>query len=235
MLTEEIDLLRFIEKLDPNSEDSMGHTGRARGYALSVGTLAVLCATAESEEERAQHATELCKARDNYIFSIGEARRTGSDLLGDRAMEHRNVVRNFAARVAEIPDDGRMSRAEAVELARISREEVLPAIYAIVVVFQGLEMDELRVGIDRLQEKAGMVDRLISEMERITRLINLISINASVEAARAGGVSGRAFRVIADEVRALASQSKGLLGETRTNLNATAQQARRPPPRRAAG
>lgn len=235
MLTEEIDLFRIAERLDPNSDDCMGHTGRARGYALNVGALAVLCATSETDEERAHHAVELRRARDNYIHSIGEARRTGSDLLGDRGMEHRLVVRRFAIRMTELPDDGRMSRSEAAELARVAREEVLPAIYAIVTIFQELEIQELQVGIDRLTEKAGMVDKLISEMERITRLINLISINASVEAARAGGMSGRAFRVIAEEVRSLADQSKGILDDTRTNLGSTTRPEVRPPPRRIAG
>ncbi|MEM1301801.1 MAG: methyl-accepting chemotaxis protein, partial [Pseudomonadota bacterium] len=59
---------------------------------------------------------------------------------------------------------------------------------------------------------------MFSEVEQIGRMIHLISLNASVEAARAGGESGRSFKVIADEIRNLAQQSAALIDTTRASV-----------------
>nr|WP_281494078.1 methyl-accepting chemotaxis protein [Jannaschia sp. S6380] len=71
----------------------------------------------------------------------------------------------------------------------------------------------------RVSERAALLDAMLTDMGRIGRMIGMISINASVEAARAGGPSGRAFRVIAEEVRDLARQSSDLLTRMRQRVN----------------
>ena len=58
-------------------------------------------------------------------------------------------------------------------------------------------------------------NNMIREIEKIALQVNMISINASIEAARLG-VSGKAFGVIADEIRNLAKATQ----ETMTENNA---------------
>ncbi|MFK7942673.1 MAG: methyl-accepting chemotaxis protein [Paracoccaceae bacterium] len=57
----------------------------------------------------------------------------------------------------------------------------------------------------------------ITDLERMSGAINILAINASVEASRAGS-SGAAFRVIANEMQRLSQRSSGMLQSTRHTL-----------------
>lgn len=81
--------------------------------------------------------------------------------------------------------------------------------------------EELLVGISAVRQSSGEIegqvknvnesidrfDNIAKEIGTIASHINLISLNASIEAARAG-IHGRAFSVVAEEIRSLANRSK---------------------------
>ena len=194
--------------------------GRCRGYALAVGALAVSCATATSEGERADLARELTEYRHRYRDALAEKMRKGPFLRRmSRIAAHRRIVHGFAETIRDLPDDARgITRTLALDIAAQSRREVLPAIDAIVEVLDELRRSALELRLERVGEKAAMVDGMLTEMARLGRMIGLISVNASVEAARAGGESGRAFRFIAEEVRNLARQSSEVVQRMRHRL-----------------
>ncbi len=66
---------------------------------------------------------------------------------------------------------------------------------------------------DQMEQTAGAV----SAIQSISRQTNLLSLNASVEAARAGA-AGKGFAVVAEEVRSLAQNSDGVSKEISTDL-----------------
>ena len=85
-------------------------------------------------------------------------------------------------------------------------------------------MDELReqvaaIGktIVTLAELTRRIDEIINSVSEIATQSNLLALNASIEAARAG-VHGRGFAVVADEVRSLAQQSTQAAGQVRAIL-----------------
>ena len=66
--------------------------------------------------------------------------------------------------------------------------------------------------IDELSGKSGLINRIVETIGSITEQINLLSLNAAIEAARAGD-AGKGFTVVADEIRKLAEDTKSSTDE----------------------
>ena len=61
--------------------------------------------------------------------------------------------------------------------------------------------------IGRLADSAGSIRNILDLLVRMNAQTNILSLNAGIEAARAGG-AGKGFMVVADEIRRLAEQSR---------------------------
>ncbi|RYL95920.1 methyl-accepting chemotaxis protein [Sporolactobacillus sp. THM7-4] len=70
-----------------------------------------------------------------------------------------------------------------------------------------------------LEKHAGNIDQIINVLDRIARKTNLLSLNASIEAAHAGE-HGKGFAVVAGEIRKLAQQTNQSLKEVTESVNA---------------
>jgi len=80
------------------------------------------------------------------------------------------------------------------------------------------DMGLVAQAIDRLSEQAQSVGDIIATVNDLAEQSNLLSVNASIEAAKAGE-HGKGFTVVAQEVKNLAEQSKHAVAQVRDILS----------------
>ncbi|MEM6729750.1 MAG: methyl-accepting chemotaxis protein [Pseudomonadota bacterium] len=193
---------------------------RGRTLAVNAGAIGITLATAREAEERQEMAAYLGGFIQRFCETVEEAlampllKRAGADA-------ELKEIEGFAGALGALDASAHfaaLTRDLASELTMRAREATLPAFYTLIARF---EKERAALEARRqahLKEQSRQLEKMFAEVEDIGRMIHLISLNASVEAARAGGESGRSFKVIADEIRSLAAKSAHLIETTRAAI-----------------
>ena len=127
--------------------------------------------------------------------------------------------------VEEVKQTAQLAHEKSVEVAENSEgvaraaESGRSSVEASAAKFEGIErqMDVVSEAIDRLTEQTQAVGDIMTTVNDIAEQSNLLSVNASIEAAKAGE-QGKGFTVVAQEVKSLAEQSKQAVAQVRAIL-----------------
>lgn len=83
------------------------------------------------------------------------------------------------------------------------------------------DIEQINVVAKRAQSEYSEVDKVTDSIKEITSAIDMLSLNASIEAARSGE-HGKGFAVVANEVKNLSNSTKTKTEEIKKNINVTA-------------
>ncbi len=149
------------------------------------------------------------------IASSAELVSAGSDQVSDSAQElaqgaaeQASSVEEISATISDISKNARQTSdtaAEAGEFVNQAGAQLNTCIDCV---------HELNTAMEHISGSTEKISTIIAAMENIAFQINILSLNASVEAARAGA-AGRGFAVVAEEVRSLSAKSDEAAKATR--------------------
>lgn len=168
--------------------------------------------------------TQITSSLNDALFNINHAANqvaSGADLvsgsaqtLAQGATEQASSIQELSASIADVA----AQVSQNAQNSNIATEKASDATGAIC--SSNDQMQKLMGAMNDINEKSSEISKIIKTIEDIAFQTNILALNASVEAARAGA-AGKGFAVVADEVRNLATKSSEAAKNTTSLIEAS--------------
>lgn len=153
-------------------------------------------------------------ASSQQVAAGSEQMSSGAQELAQGATEQASSSEELAASITEmsqrVQENASHSQQASADMSETIRE-----------IQQGdTQMKKLVSAMNEIANTSSEIEKIIKTIDDIAFQTNILSLNAAVEAARAGS-AGKGFAVVADEVRNLASKSAAAAKDTTALIQST--------------
>jgi methyl-accepting chemotaxis protein len=161
----------------------------------------------------------------NVLASSGSEIMASVSQLTSGAAETSTAVSETTTTVEEVKQTTEVSSQKAKHVSELGRKSVeisQTGLKAIDDTIQGMnrvkeQVESIADMVVRLSEQSQAIGEIIATVNDLAEQSNLLAVNASIEAAKAGE-QGKGFAVVAQEIRSLAAQSKQATNQVRSIL-----------------
>lgn len=146
------------------------------------------------------HALSQIDQTARLVSDESEQVASDSRVLSDGAIDQASAIEELSASIQSLAGQVNSTSQDADQARKISVDSAAQLNAC------NKQMDELTTAMNNISESSQQISGIIKTIEDIAFQTNILALNASIEAARAG-VSGKGFAVVADEVQSLANKS----------------------------
>lgn len=194
-------------------QDEIGELSESFNLMMTQ-IMALAVQTTRSAEEVLITATELSDASRKTAMSAKEIAVATEEIAGGatslavEAERGTDLTGNIDVQMKKVIDANEQMVLSAQEVEKASKQGT--TYMGVLIQKTGMteEMTRSMVEkVDALKESTGSIVKILDVLNNLTKQTNILSLNAAIEAARAGA-AGKGFMVVADEIRKLADQSR---------------------------
>lgn len=195
------------ESIKPQSpEDVLGNAFARMSEDLRAQIIGLL----DGANVLGSSATEIVASTAQLAASASESAAAVSETT--TTVEEVRQTAQVASQKAKLVADSSQKATQSSQSGRKSIEDVSAGMERI-----RQQMDAIAASMMRLSEQSQAIGQIMASVEDLAAQSNLLAVNASIEAAKAGD-HGKGFAVVAQEVKSLAEQSRQATSQVRTIL-----------------
>ena len=173
---------------------------------------------------------QMAKVREvvEALSMVASDLSTSLSQLSRNASNTSSAIREVTATVAQVSQAAKLSNEKADNVAKTSQEALNASASGRDATEKTIEkmqlmreqMESIGQTVVSLNERSRAIENIVFSVQDLTDQSNLLAVNASIEAARAGD-SGKGFAVVSHEIKILADQSREATDQIRTMLKQT--------------